>query len=116
MLVVRVKGQDFQVQGLPELDQWRRDGRVTDDTAVYDPGVGEWRTVSDLLTPAGSPVAAMPLPTSTSVPLGSVGPAPISQPQARTVVMHQPPSAGGAAPAGTCSPRWPASLFQVSAN
>ena len=66
MLVVRVNGRDHRVRGLPELDGWRRDGRVTDATPVYDPDADGWRTVGDLLgtvpatPPPGANVAAAP--------------------------------------------------------
>jgi len=62
VLIVRVNGRDHRVQGLPELDEWRREGRVTDATPVYDPDADGWRTVGDLLG-----VVPTPPPTKANV-------------------------------------------------
>lgn len=85
MLTLRIKGKDYQVRGLPELDQWRREGRVTDDTPVYDGERGEWRKVGDLL-PLGTGHAAQsdPPPAATAAP-----------PSVRTVVVQKGAPSGG---------------------
>jgi hypothetical protein len=67
MFKVTINGEELAVQGIPELQQWLKSGRVQQDTPVLDLSDGNWKTVAVILRPPSAVPSPPPPPAAEAV-------------------------------------------------